>query len=80
MPAERGNFLRSFFPLPKTKADAEATGDPREPIGERYPSRAEYLRKFKEAAADLAAAGCLLEEDVDALVARGGDEWDYVMK
>jgi hypothetical protein len=78
MPNERVSFLGSFFPLPKTKADAEAAGDPRIAIAERYPSREEYLRKFEEAAADLAAAGYLLGEDVDALVVRGGEEWDYV--
>jgi hypothetical protein len=80
MPNERVSFLGSFFPLPKTNADAEAAGDPRMPIAERYPSREEYLRKFKDAAAELAAAGFLLEEDVDALVARGAEEWDYVTK
>ena len=80
MPNERVSFLGSFFPLPKTKADAEAAGDPRAPIAERYPSREEYLRKFEEAAAEFAAEGFLLEEDIAALVARGGDEWDYVTK
>ncbi|HEX8279791.1 MAG TPA: alpha/beta hydrolase domain-containing protein, partial [Chthoniobacterales bacterium] len=80
MANERVSFLGSFFPLPKTKADAEAAGDPREPIAERYPSREEYLRKFEEAAAELAAAGYLLEEDIEALVARGGEEWDFVTK
>ena len=80
MPNERVSFLGSFFPLPKTKADAEAAGDSRKSIAERYPSREEYLRKFEEAAAELAAAGYLLEEDIEALVARGGEEWDYLVK
>nr|MBA2269602.1 hypothetical protein [Chthoniobacterales bacterium] len=80
MPNERVSFLGSFFPLPKTKTDAEAAGDPREPISERYLSREEYLRKFEKAAAELVAAGYLLEEDINALVTRGGEEWDYVMK
>jgi hypothetical protein len=80
MPNERVSFLGSFFPLPKTKADAEAAGDPRQSIEERYPSREEYLRKFEEAAAELAAEGFLLEEDVAALVARGGEEWNYVTR
>ena len=80
MPNERVSFLGSFFPLPKTKGDAEAASDPRKPIAERYPSREEYLRKFEEAAAKLAAEGYLLEEDIGALVARGGEEWDYVIK
>jgi hypothetical protein len=78
MPNERVSFLGSFFPLPKTQADAKAAGDPRRSIEERYPSREDYLRNFEEAAAKLAAAGYLLEEDIGALVARGAEEWDYV--
>jgi hypothetical protein len=80
MPNERVSFLGSFFPLAKTKADAETAGDSRQPIAERYPSREEYLRKFEEAAAELAAEGYLLEDDIEALVARGAEEWDYITK
>ncbi|MBA3882322.1 MAG: hypothetical protein H0X73_06290 [Chthoniobacterales bacterium] len=80
MPNERVSFLGSFFPLPKTKADAEAAGDPRTPIAERYSSREEYLAKFRDAVNKLAEDGFLLAEDVDALVARGGEEWDFIMK
>ena len=76
MPKERVSFLGSFFPLPKTKSDA----DPRRSIAERYQSRDDYLQKFAEAAKKLAADRFLLSEDVDALIKRGGDEWDFVMK
>ena len=78
MPNERVSFLGSFFPLPKTKGDADGAGDRRKAIAERYPSREEYLAKFRDAASKLAGDRFLLEEDIDALVARGGDEWDYV--
>jgi hypothetical protein len=78
MPSDRVSFLGSFFPLPKTQADADAAGDPRQAIAERYPSREGYLRKLEEAAAELAAERFLLAEDIAALVARGGEEWDYV--
>ncbi|MFN2476239.1 MAG: alpha/beta hydrolase domain-containing protein [Chthoniobacterales bacterium] len=80
MPNERVSFLGSFFTLPKIKADAGAAGDPREAIAERYPSREEYVGRFREAAKKLADDRFILCEDVDALVARGGDEWDYVTK
>ncbi|HEV3409172.1 MAG TPA: alpha/beta hydrolase domain-containing protein, partial [Chthoniobacterales bacterium] len=78
MAGERVSFLGSFFPLPKTQADAESIVDPRKPIAERYSSREEYLAKFRDAADKLAGDGFLLKEDIDALVARGGEEWDYV--
>jgi len=80
MPNERVSFLGSYFPLPKTKGDAEAVGDSRQPIAERYPSREEYLRKFEEAAFELSTMRFLLEEDIDALVSRAAEEWDYVTK
>lgn len=80
MPNERVSFLGSFFPLAKTKADADPTGDSRQPIAERYHSREEYLDKFRAAAVKLADDRFLLPDDVDTLVARGGEGWDYVTK
>jgi hypothetical protein len=80
MASERVSFLGSWFPLPKTKAEAETKRDPRVPIAERYPSRDEYLRKFSEAANKLAEERFLLKEDVDPLVKRGGEEWDLVSR
>ena len=78
MPNERVSFLGSYFPLPKTKADAEAAGDPREAIAERYPSREEYLMKFREAANRLADDRFLLKDDVEAIAQRAAEEWGYV--
>ncbi len=80
MPHERVSFLGSFFALAKTKNDAGAAGDPRQPIAERYASREEYLKKFSGAATKLADERFLLREDVEALVARADDEWDYVTR
>ena len=74
MPNERVSFLGSWLPLPKTKID----DDSRTPIPERYASREEYLKKFSAAANKLADERFLLREDVDALVKRGGEEWDFV--
>lgn len=80
LPKERVSFLGSFFPLPRTKSDAEAARDPRKPIADRYHSRDDYVAKFSEAARKLANERFLLTEDVDALVKRGADEWDYITK
>jgi hypothetical protein len=76
MPKERVSFLGSWLPLPRTKSE----NDSRTPIAERYSSREEYLKQFAEAANKLVAERFLLKEDVDALVKRGGDEWDFVTK
>jgi hypothetical protein len=80
MPKERVSFLGSFFPLPKTKSDADALHDPRKPIADRYTSREDYLTKFSAAARRLADERFLLPEDVDALVKRGAEEWDLVTR
>ncbi len=80
MASERVSFLGSWFPFPKTKTDAEAKGDPRRPIAERYQSRDEFLTKFSGAANKLADEGFLLKEDVAALVTRGAEEYDLVAK
>lgn len=80
MAEERVSFLGSWFPLPKTKADAKASGDPRVPIAESYPSREEFLKKFSGAANKLVDDRFLLKEDTEALVRRGGEEWDFVTK
>lgn len=76
MAKERVSFLGSWLPLPKTKSE----GDSRTPISERYPSREEYLKKFSAAANKLARERFLLQEDIEALIKRGGDEWDFVTK
>jgi hypothetical protein len=76
MPNERVNFLGSWLPLPKTRSE----NDSRTSIAERYSSREEYLKKFTEVANKLVDERFLLKEDVDALVKRGSDEWDFVTK
>ncbi|HEX8490758.1 MAG TPA: alpha/beta hydrolase domain-containing protein, partial [Chthoniobacterales bacterium] len=80
MPKERVSFLGSWFPLTTNRSTAEKAGDSRPPIDERYKSRDEYLQKFSDAASKLATEGFLLQEDVDALMKRGGEEWDFVTR
>jgi hypothetical protein len=59
-----------FIPFAKTKAEREKAGDPRLSLEERYPTREEYLSRFKEAAKRLQADGFLLEEDVTKIIER----------
>ena len=53
----------SFIPFARTRAEREATGDPRLSIEERYASHVDYVRRVSEAVQELLAAGFLLEED-----------------
>ena len=68
----------SAIPFPSTKAKRAAAGDPRLSVEERYPSKDEYLRRVREAAGKLVKERYLLADDVDPIVARGGEMWDFV--
>jgi hypothetical protein len=74
------NMVGSFIPFARTKAEREASGDPRMSIEERYMDKEEYLRKVKEAAVALTDAGFLLKEDVDKVGAKAGARWDSIMQ
>jgi hypothetical protein len=80
MAKERVSFLGSWFPFAKIRYTAEEAGDFRPPIEERYKSREEYLQKFSEATKKLVDDRFLLTDDAEALIRRGGDEWDFVTK
>ncbi|MGH7276074.1 MAG: alpha/beta hydrolase domain-containing protein [Candidatus Rokuibacteriota bacterium] len=75
-PGDLMSMMGSTLPFPATRAARETGGDPRRSIEERYPSRAAYLEKVREAAVALVAARHALAEDVDALVERAGRQWD----
>jgi hypothetical protein len=74
------NMVGSFIPFARTKAEREASGDPRMSIEERYKDKEEYLRKVKEAAVALTGAGFLLKEDLDKVGAKAGARWDSIMQ
>ena len=76
----RLSFYGSFIPFAKTKAEREKSGDPRLSTAERYGSREDYMRKFKEAANELIRERFLLPEDLPALMERGSREWDEVTR
>jgi hypothetical protein len=62
-----------------TQAEREAAGDPRPSIEERYRDRAEYLGLVRRDAAQLAADGYVLDQDIDLVVQNAADRYDEVM-
>jgi hypothetical protein len=58
----------SYLPFAKTKAEREASGDPRPSLEERYGSRQAYVAKVKAAAEALVAERLLLPADAAAYV------------
>jgi hypothetical protein len=72
-----GGLAGWTLPFPATRADREASGDPRLSIEERYASRDDYLRQVRDAAHSLVAEGYLLAEDVEGVVEQAGQRYDY---
>jgi hypothetical protein len=70
----------SFIPLARSKADRDASGDPRRSIEERYRGRDQYLAEITKAANDLVTKGYLLKNDVPRIVAQAGTRWDFATK
>jgi hypothetical protein len=69
-------FAGSTLPFARTRADREASGDPRPAIAERYASREEYLDRVGAAARALAAQRYLLDEDVATSLPFAERMWD----
>jgi hypothetical protein len=73
------NMVGSFLPFAKTKAEREASGDPRASIEERYKSKDDYLERIEAAARGLVAARVLLERDVEGVKEQAAKRWDWVL-
>ena len=79
----QGGLMTSGAPLfgstlvfPRTRADREASGDPRRAIDERYASKEDYLARVRAAAETLVRERYLLAEDIEPVVAVAGQKWD----
>ena len=70
----------SYVPFARTRAERDASGDPRPSMEERYQSREQYLKLVQEAAAPLVKEGYLLADDVARIVSRVGEHWDVVTR
>jgi hypothetical protein len=73
-------LLVSYIPFAKTRAEREASGDPRRSIEERYRSRADYLQRVSQAVDDLVRNRYLLAEDSKAVIERAAAQWDYLAR
>ena len=72
-------FAGATIPFARTRAQREASGDPRPSIEERYASREAYLERVRLAARHLMSARYLLEEDVELSVTMAGRMWDWIV-
>lgn len=69
VPGEMCGNLGQFIPFARTKAERNATRDPRLSLAERYPNQKAYLDQIGQAVKDLQAQRLLLEEDATVYLA-----------
>jgi hypothetical protein len=74
-----GGLVGSFIPFQLTAAERKASGDARLSVGERYTGREDYLAQVRAAAQGLVSRRLLRAEDVNAVVAESGTQWDYLV-
>jgi hypothetical protein len=63
------SLMGSYIPFPKTRAEREATGDPRQSVEDRYGNFEAYRKQFAAACDELVERRYLLPEDAKRLVA-----------
>ena len=78
--APGGTVAGCAIPFAATREERLASGDPRPSIEERYGSREEYLERVRACAESLVESGYVLAEDVEVLVAQGGEVYDAIVR
>ena len=78
--APGGTVVGGAIPFAVTREERLASGDPRASVEERYGSRDEYCERVRACAESLVESGYVLAEDVDVLVAQGGDVYDAIVR
>ena len=73
------SLIGSTIPFPATEGEREARGDPRRSIAARYPGKTAYLDQVSHAAQCLIAAGYLLPEDLERILAQSALRWDLLV-
>ena len=71
--------IGSTIPLPATREDREATGDPRPSIEERYSSRDEFLDQVRQAAQALIDGRYMLAEDIETVTEQAAQRYDSLV-
>ena len=79
-PSEILMMAGSYVPFARTRAERREWNDPRPSLEERYASRAEYLRRYNEAAGLLVDEGYLLSEDLHRVGDEAAEHWDWLME
>ncbi len=74
--ATGGTLSGSSIPFPPTRAEREASGDPRRSIEERYASRDDYLSRINTIAQGMVNQGYILPEDLELISEQASEHYD----
>lgn len=69
-----------YAPFARTRAEREASGDPRPSVEERYGDREQYIRLVLDAATPLVHEGYVRAEDLGEIVGAAILHWHYLME
>jgi Alpha/beta hydrolase domain len=75
-----GGLVGSVIPFERTRADREASRDPRPSIAETYRTREVYLDRVRNAAEALVAQRFARREDIEAMLKDSARHWDFLMQ
>jgi len=75
-----GGLVGSFLPFARTRADREASSDPRPSIAELYSTKEVYLDRVRQAAEALVAQRFVRREDIEAMLEDSARHWDVLMQ
>jgi hypothetical protein len=75
-----GGLVGSFLPFARTRADREASSDPRPSIAELYGTKEVYLDRVRKAAEALVAQRFVRQEDLEAILEDSVRHWDVLMQ
>jgi Alpha/beta hydrolase domain len=79
-PDRLASEIGSYLALPKTKGDAQRTGDGRASIEERYANKLAYLDRIGAVARELVEQKYLLPDDVPDLVTQAGEHYEWATR
>ncbi len=79
-PDRLASEIGAYFPLARTRADRERSGDGRRSIEERYASRDAYVGQVALAALTLVQERYLLAEDVPEMLAQAAAHYDWATR
>ncbi len=79
LPVAPGGTLIGFtIPFVTSRAEREASGDPRPSIEERYASKEDYLDRVRQAARSMMSQRYLLAEDLELVLDQAAQHYDQL--